>query len=39
MITTIKVTYPVEGFADTMTFDRTGMKIEGIKKELPLKKK
>jgi hypothetical protein len=40
MTTTVKVTYTAEGSPNTvMTFDLTGMDIEGIKKELPLKKK
>jgi molybdopterin synthase catalytic subunit len=40
MATTVKVTYTVQGSPDTnMTFDLTGINIESIKKELPLKKK
>jgi hypothetical protein len=40
MTTTVKVTYTAEGTPDTvMTFDLTGIDIESIKKELPLKKK
>ena len=40
MTTTVKVTYTAEGSPNTvMTFDLTGMNIEGIKQELPLKKK
>jgi hypothetical protein len=40
MTTTVRVTYSAEGSPDTvMTFDLTGIDIEGIKKELPLKKK
>jgi hypothetical protein len=40
MTTTVKVTYTAKGSPDTvMTFDLTGMDIEGIKRELPLKKK
>jgi hypothetical protein len=40
MTTTVKVTYTAHGFPDTvMTFDLTGIDIESIKKELPLKKK
>jgi hypothetical protein len=40
MTTTVKVTYTAHGFPDTiMTFDFTGIGIESIKKELPLKKK
>ena len=40
MTTTLKVTYTAQGFPDTiMTFDLTGIDIESIKEELPLKKK
>jgi molybdopterin synthase catalytic subunit len=40
MTTTVRVTYSAEGSPHTvMTFDLTGIDIEGIKKELPLKKK
>jgi hypothetical protein len=40
MTTTVKVTYTAQGQPDTiMTFDLTGIDIESIKKELPLKKK
>jgi hypothetical protein len=40
MTTTVRVTYSAEGSPNTvMTFDLTGIDIEGIKKELPLKKK
>jgi hypothetical protein len=40
MTTTAKVTYTAQGFPDTvMTFDLTGINIESIKQELPLKKK
>ena len=40
MTTTVRVTYSAEGSHNTvMTFDLTGIDIEGIKKELPLKKK
>ena len=40
MTTTVKVTYTAQGFPDTiMTFDFTGIDIENIKNELPLKKK
>jgi hypothetical protein len=40
MTITVKVTYTAWGFHDTiMTFDLTGIDIESIKKELPLKKK
>ena len=40
MTTTVKVTYTAQGSPDTkMTFDFTGIDIESIKKELPLKKK
>ena len=40
MTTTVKVTYIAQGSPDTvMTFDLTGIDIESIKKELPLKKK
>jgi hypothetical protein len=40
MTTTLKVTYTAQGFPDTiMTFDLTGIDIESINKELPLKKK
>ena len=40
MTTTVKVTCSAEGSPNTvMTFDPTGMDIEGIQKELPLKKK
>jgi hypothetical protein len=40
MTTTVKVTYTAQGSPDTiMTFDLTGIDIESIKKELPLKKK
>jgi hypothetical protein len=40
MTTTVRVTYTAEGSPNTvMTFDLTGIDIEGIKKELPLKKK
>ena len=39
MTTTVKVTYTAQGSPDTvMTFDFTGIDIESIKKELPLKK-
>ena len=39
MTTTVKVTYTAQGSPDTiMTFDLTGIDIESIKKELPLKK-
>jgi hypothetical protein len=37
---TVKVTYTAQGSSDTiMSFDLTGIDIESIKKELPLKKK
>ena len=37
---TVKVTYTAQGSPDTiMSFDLTGIDIETIKKELPLKKK
>jgi hypothetical protein len=40
MTATVKVTYTSQGSPDTvMTFDLTGIDIESIKKELPLKKK
>ncbi|HZA06705.1 MAG TPA: hypothetical protein VE619_03290 [Nitrososphaeraceae archaeon] len=40
MTTTVKVTYTAQGNPDTtMSFDFTGIDIENIKKELPLKKK
>ena len=40
MTTTVKVIYTAQGSPDTiMTFDLTGIDIESIKKELPLKKK
>jgi molybdopterin synthase catalytic subunit len=40
MTTIVKVTYTAQGSPDTnMTFDLTGIDIESIKKELPLKKK
>ena len=40
MTTTVRVTYSAEGSPNTvMAFDLTGIDIEGIKKELPLKKK
>jgi len=40
MTTTVTVTYTAEGSPNTvMTFDLTGMNIESIRKELPLKKK
>ena len=40
MTATVKVTYTSHGSLDTvMTFDWTGIDIESIKKELPLKKK
>jgi hypothetical protein len=40
MTTTVKVTYTAQGSPDTiMTFDFTGIDIESIRKELPLKKK
>ena len=40
MTTTIKVTYTAEGSPNTvMSFDLTGVDIESIKQELPLKKK
>jgi hypothetical protein len=40
MTTTVRVTYSAEGSPNTvMTFDLTGINIEAIKKELPLKKK
>jgi molybdopterin synthase catalytic subunit len=40
MTATVKVTYTSQGSPDTvMTFDLTGIGIESIKKELPLKKK
>ena len=40
MTTTVKVTYTAQGFPDTiMIFDFTGIDIENIKNELPLKKK
>ena len=39
MTTTVTVTYTAEGSPNTvMTFDLTGMNIESIRKELPLKK-
>jgi hypothetical protein len=39
MTITVKVTYAAQGSPDTiMTFDLTGIDIESIKKELPLKK-
>jgi hypothetical protein len=39
MTTTVKVTYTAQGSPDTvMTLDLTGIDIEGIKEELPLKK-
>ena len=38
LTTTVKVTYTVQAFPDTiMTFDLTGIDIESIKKELPQK--
>jgi hypothetical protein len=38
MTTTVKVTYTAQGSPDTiMSFDLTGIDIESIKKELPLK--
>jgi hypothetical protein len=40
MTTTLKVTYTAEGSPNTvMAFDLTGIDIESIKRELPLKKK
>ena len=40
MTTTVTITYSAEGSPNTvMTFDLTGMNIESIRKELPLKKK
>jgi molybdopterin synthase catalytic subunit len=40
MTTTVKVTYTAEGSPNTvMSFDLTGVDIESIKQELPLKKK
>jgi hypothetical protein len=40
MTTTVKVTYTAQGSPDTvMTFDLTGIDIESINEELPLKKK
>ena len=40
MTTSVKVTYTPQCYPDTvMTFDLTGIDIESIKKELPLKKK
>ena len=40
MTATVKVTYTSQGSPDTvMTFGLTGIDIESIKKELPLKKK
>jgi len=40
MTTTVKVTYTAQGSPDTiMTFNLTGIDIESIEKELPLKKK
>jgi hypothetical protein len=40
MTITVKVTYRAQGSPDTvMTFDLTGIDIESIKTELPLKKK
>ena len=39
MTTTVTVRYSAEGSPNTvMTFDLTGMNIESIRKELPLKK-
>jgi hypothetical protein len=39
MTTTVTVTYTAEGSPNTvMTFALTGMNIESIRKELPLKK-
>jgi hypothetical protein len=39
MTTTATITYSAEGSPNTvMTFDLTGMNIESIRKELPLKK-
>jgi hypothetical protein len=39
MTTTVKVTYTTQGSPDTvMTFDLTGVDIESIREELPLKK-
>lgn len=40
MTVTVTVTYTAEGLPDTvMSFHMTGMSIEDIEKELPLKKK
>ena len=40
MTTTVKVTYTAQGSPDTiMTFNLTGIDIESIEEELPLKKK
>jgi hypothetical protein len=40
MTTTVTITYSAEGSPNTvMTIDLTGMNIESIRKELPLKKK
>jgi len=40
MTITVKVSYTAQGSPDTiMSFDLTGIDIESIKKELPLKKK
>jgi molybdopterin synthase catalytic subunit len=40
MTTTVKVIYTAEGSPNTaMSFDLTGVDIESIKQELPLKKK
>jgi hypothetical protein len=40
MTTSVKVTYSAQCYPDTvMTVDLTGIDIESIKKELPLKKK
>jgi hypothetical protein len=40
MTTTVKVTYTAQGSPNTvMTFDLTGIDIESIRRELPLKKK
>jgi molybdopterin synthase catalytic subunit len=40
MTITVKATYSAQGSPDTiMAFDLTGIDIESIKKELPLKKK
>ena len=40
MTTIVKVTYAAQGFPDIiMTFDLTGIDMDSINKELPLKKK